>query len=681
MTKNIWYPDQVEPEQDDLNYIDYWIQEKNRCINGFTLADGQVYISGWLYFYTVYWTIELDEEFTNPINGKKTSRKVKGTPLLRDIEWIVAGDLEEAERLKKMYTFITARGTGKSHLSSSIIGQTYTFFDDSESLISGGNHPDIAKLAEKINLGLSNITPVFQKQRLKDNWKVEVRAGWKDKATGFERGSNSRILARNYDDGNQTMATNGTRPKRQIIDEAGKIPNLIKCVLDSQPSWMNDFGFFSLPIITGTGGDMEVGVDLGTIFNNPRVYNILEFDDEWEGRGKIGRFIPVTQGRNEYKEPWSLSKYLGIQHPDLDKITILVSNIQKCMNEFVIPRRANALRSTTSNEITKEKAYYPLTPSECFLTISSNDFPVEAVKEQITWLDKNDFHPLCVELYRDVQGNVQVKDSNKKAVSDFPVKANSDKEGVIEIVERPISNPPYGLYAFGIDPYKTSESDWSDSLGAVCVIKRMTSNLTEPFQYMPVAWYTGRPKDIETWQENTRMLIEWYSGSVMCENNDYNFIQYMINHNQAPQYMAEGQTFLKEISPNSKHKSTYGLPATTQTIEHWNNSAVIYTKELYAKEYNDKGEIIGKKLGVTRILDRMLLEEMIKFNKRQGNFDRVRAFGIAIAHANQLTGLISKIEIEQEYKKPTKIIRSPFNTLKGLNPRTTSPFIGGRSRI
>lgn len=673
--KNIWF-DQVLPDEDDPEYIEFWKREKDRCVNGFTLADGQVYISGWLYFHTVYWTIELDTEFTNPVTGKKESYKTKGTPLFRDVEWIVAGDLEEAARQKKIYDLVGGRGFGKSFMCSSYMGQLYTFHDDSEGLITAGNHPDIAKLAEKINLGLSSMVPVFQKQRIKDNWKVEVRAGWKDTKTGFEKGSASRILTRNYDDGNNTMATNGTRPKRQIIDEQGKIKNLIKCILDSMPSWMNDYGFFSVPWLTGTGGDMEVGVDAGTIFNNPRTYNVLEFDDIWEGKGKIGRFIPVTMGRNEFKYEQKFSEYMGINHPDLDRITILVSDQQKCIDEFVIPRREIALKSTTSNEIVKEKAYYPITPSECFLTISSNDFPVDAVQAQLDWLQAQDFQTTKIELFTDLQGNIQWKFSDKKPVTEFPVKSDTNKEGVIEIVEMPVPNPPFGLYAIGIDPYKTSESDYSDSLGSIYIFKRMTSNLSEPFQYMPVAWYCGRPKRIEDWNENVRNLIKWYSGNAMCENSDYQFIQYMIERNEASQYMASGQTFLKELSPNSKHKSDYGLPATTQTINHWNNSAVIYTKELYSRDRDAQGKLINTRLGVTRILDRMLLVEMLKFNKKQGNFDRVRSFGIALAHAKQLDSMIPPTALDYEAPRKIKQVHSPFNTLQGLNRGTRSPFIG-----
>jgi len=348
--KNIWFPEQrdPDPEEDKDLFISHWKRERDRCTNGFTIADGQVYIPGWLYFHTVYWTIEIDKEFINPVTGKKTSAKSNGTPYLRDVEWMVSEDLERAQKEQKIYFVNSCRGIGKSFWASSIIAQTYIFVKNSESIISGGNNPDIAKLAEKVSLGLDNIHPVFHKQRIKNNWKLEVRSGWIDKSTGSAKGDNSRILMRNYDDGNNHQATSGTRPLRQIIDETGKILNLIQCILTSMPSWMGDYGFFSLPCMFGTGGDQEKGEDAGKIFNNPDLYNVLAFDDIWEGKNKIARFFPVTLGRNEYKEDWTLYKFLKEKfpekykdlkhHPDLD-IIIKVSNEEKCMNEFVIPRR------------------------------------------------------------------------------------------------------------------------------------------------------------------------------------------------------------------------------------------------------------------------------------------------------------------------------------------------------
>src|SRR6188508_379094 len=89
-TKNIWFPDQKEPIYDPSNeesleeFNNYWRREKNRCVNGFTLADGQVTVSGWLYSHTVYAKIALYKEGRA---GKKY--RTIDTPTLRDVDWDV----------------------------------------------------------------------------------------------------------------------------------------------------------------------------------------------------------------------------------------------------------------------------------------------------------------------------------------------------------------------------------------------------------------------------------------------------------------------------------------------------------------------------------------------------------------------------------------------------------------
>jgi hypothetical protein len=154
--------------------------------------------------------------------------------------------------------------------------------------------------------------------------------------------------------------------------------------------------------------------------------------------------------------------------------------------------------------------------------------------------------------------------------------------------------------------------------------------------------------------------LKFYNATAMVENIDYGFIQYMIEKNET-YHLAPGMSFLKEMSPNTKHRSNYGLPPTPAVINHINNSSVIYTKEMFIKERDETGKISKEKLGVTRILDPMLLKEMIGFNKNEGNFDRVRAFGLALAYAKQLDATIPlvKVDVTEEQKKTVRM-NSPF---------------------
>src|SRR6266496_5356740 len=243
-TPNIFFPEQKEPFYDPTDervmrlFNTYWKREKDRCINGFHLADGQVFIPPHMYFHHVYWKIAMYVE-----KGGRKSRII-GTPLLRDVDWDVITDLEGCQNDGRFYSLVGSRDWGKSIIAASRAGWTYTFFQNSECVISGGAEGYIKLATDKIEDGLTNLHPIWKKQRISTDWRKEVRAGWKDKKTNqpHPNSFNSRIIMRNYQDGNNTMAANGTRPGFHLIDEISTLPNLIGCVKDSDGCWWSGDG-------------------------------------------------------------------------------------------------------------------------------------------------------------------------------------------------------------------------------------------------------------------------------------------------------------------------------------------------------------------------------------------------------------------------------------------------------
>lgn len=665
-TKNIWFPDQLEPVYDPLDPIsnyqfkEYWKRERDRCINGFHLADGKVFISGWLYFHTVYWKIV--RYVTNP-KTKRKSRQIT-PPLLRDIDWDIFKDFEQCEDFGKFYALVGSRDFGKSVIAASRGGWLYTFFDNSESVFSGGEDKFIKLVTDKIEDGLTNLHPIFQKQRISSDWKKEVKAGWKDKKTNqpHPKSSNSRILMRNYDGGTKTMAANGTRPQFHLIDEIGTIPNLIGCIKDSDGCWWSGGGSeieeggvdpddvnvvdqnletseheegdkpSCIAMFTGTGGDMEVGAEAGEIFFDPIPYNILDFENPEEPGKRMGRFISALRAKMKYKERSTLAKYLGINHPDLEKVSILVSNEEKALKDWWEPTYAKARKSGNQKTITKFLAYWPTKPSHSFLVISKNDFNVEAAAAQKKKLSVLERTGIPVELYHDGERIVH-KFTDKVPITQFPLK-DQDPVGCVVLYEPPITDAPFGLYVAGVDPYKQDTSKYSDSLGAIYIYKRMHSIFGEQYQDMLVAQYVGRPDSINVWNETVRNLIKYYNAWTLSENEDYGFIQYMINKGDS-MYLMEQPDWLKDITPNSSIKRQYGIPATPKIIAHLNGLYKMYTEEVISKEIAENGSVIKEILGFSKILDPMLLEETIKFNS-DGNFDRIRAASIAIAVAKHL---------------------------------------------
>lgn len=659
-TKNIWFPNQVEPSYDPSDpevmrvFTTYWTEEKRRMKEGFYLANGQVFISGWLYWHTVYWKIAMYVE--NERVGKKV--RVIDTPFLRDIEWIIADDLATCQREGKFYNLVGSRDFGKSIISASQCGHLYTLFDKSESILSGGEYTYIKLIADKVEDGLINLHPVLLKQRITSDWKKEIVAGWKDKKTGMAsaKSSQSSIKVRNYEGGTKSMAAVGTRPGLHIIDEIGTIKNLIACVKDSEGAWWsgNADKPSCLAILAGTGGDMEVGKEAAEIFFKPEAYKMLAFDNPEVPGTKMGRFINALKAKMKFKEAKTLGEYLGISHPDLDRITILVSDEKKAKEEWWDQEYERAKKSGNPKTVLKFKAFWPLVASDSFLVLTKNDFNVEAAKKQKLKLLDFDKSGTPVELFHDGE-KICHRFTDKLPISEFPCKSHETMDAPIVIWEFPIDeNPPFGLYVAGVDPYRQGKAEYSDSLGAVYIFKRIHDIQSDRYQNLFVASYVARTESKEKWNETARFLIKYYNAYTLCENDEMSFIEYMIKKGDAAKYLAPQPQWLKEIVPNTSVRRDYGIHRSNDRIRlHLDGLLKSYLDEVvYKDEFTET-------LGVTRVFDPMLLEEIIMFNSEDGNYDRVVAAELAIAMADHLN---PQFIVSSDKQDPR--IKSYFNRKK-----------------
>jgi len=686
-TKNIWFPDQKEPIYDPSDeeametFKAYWTEEKRRMKEGFYLADGQVYISGWLYWHTVYWKIAMYIE--NERLGKKV--RIIETPYLRDIEWIIADDLTQCEKLGKFYPLVGSRDFGKSIIAGSRAGYNYTLFDKSESIISAGNATYIKLATDKVEDGLINLHPVLVKQRIINDWKKEVKAGWKDKKTGITspNSSQSSIQIRNFEEGSKTDAAVGARPGFHLIDEIGTIKNFIACLKDSEGAWWSgesraDVEYDKpscLAMITGTGGDMEKGKEAAEVFLHPEAYNMLSFDNPEIPGTKMGRFINALMAKLKYKEPMSLSQYLGISHPDLDKISIRVTNLERA-REWWDKEYARAMKSGNQKTVLKFKAFWPLVPSDSFLVLTKNDFNIEAAKEQKNRLTSLGKTGTPIELFHDGE-KICHKFTDKFPITKFPADNTSVLDAPVMIWEFPIEDEaPFGLYVAGVDPYRQGRAEYSDSLGAVYIFKRIHDIQSDRYQNLFVASYVARPDSKDKWNETARLLIKYYNAYTLCENDEYSFIDYMVKKGDAARYLAPQPSWLREIVPNTSVRRDYGIHRSSDRIRnHLDGLLKSYLDDVIYKD-GDK-----ETLGVTRVFDPMLLEEIINFNSEEGNYDRIVAAELAIALADHLNPQFVVASEKQDPRLKAYFAgKKTSNTVIDFSQPSTIRYNNGRRR-
>ena len=244
-------------------------------------------------------------------------------------------------------------------------------------------------------------------------------------------------------------------------------------------------------------------------------------------------------------------------------------------------------------------------------------------------------------------------------ISNFPLKNSDNKDAPIVIYEMPVESPAYGLYVAGVDPYRQGKAAYSTSLGAIYVYKRMHDLTGEKYQDMFVASYVARPDKKEKWEEQARLLIKFYNARTLCENDDISFIEYMKAKGDA-HYLERQPEWLKEIVPNTTVAREYGIHRSSEKIIDFLHTCLKrYTEETVFQDMDAEGNIIKEILGVSKILDPMLLEEIIQYNE-DGNFDRIVAAELAIAQALKMDPIFGKVggsddsRISSLYKKRIK---------------------------
>jgi hypothetical protein len=647
-------------------------EEEARCLGGVTV-DG-IFFPGWLYWHLNHWWIrdDIEDEYDNIVRRKLL-------PSLRDNEWIVSEYLEQCRIEKKGYLHIGVRQFGKSEIMASYQGYHATLFQNTQNVIVGGNDSDLSLLKDKIDYGLRNVWEGLKIPMLDKDWrKPMVRLGLKAKDNDDEVWS--YLIIRNVADGKNTEGPAGVTAKAYATDEIGKFP-FAQSFEAAKPAFKSKFGWRCVPLLFGTGGSFEKGADAERFFYHPDANNFLAVVDPLTAE-KTCVFMSGLY-RLDCKYETTLGDYLRKEKkittptPELDKVTFFVSDKMKAL-ELIKAERANKALDPDQTEYLKLIMYYPLTPKECFLSSSENFFNTDIARNQKERLEVQ-YPGLKIGMYVDLieeSDKIIHKPSLRLPVSSFPRNAKENTNCPIVILEHPSPDPPYGLYVAGIDPYRFEKALNSDSLGAIYIFKRSYDVLSDSFQDMPVAWYVARPDSKDTWNNNVRLLIKYYNAIALCENDEMSFIDYMIAKGDGHMLM-DTPDWIKEYNPTSSANIRQkGVSSSPKNIELFNTNLKQYLEEVFASVPVSGSEETKKLLGVAKIYDPTVLDEVIKWNK-DGNFDRIRALSIAITCARKMDAQRIQPNVEEDQPLVIKSKKRRTGPFKEMN----STIFGSRVNI
>jgi len=629
-------------------WLEYWNEQLDRCKFGY--ESGGVRVTGHHYFYMNFCNIELVEmkevlpEDYNEMSEQLFADKGTNFPHFWDGDYNYFWALE-----------IARKGPPKKEGRTLLQGYEGLYLDVvvPESELTGGHHMIVGKSRRKgysyknaaiaaniFNTSRKSVTVIgaFEKKYLYPegtmgmatnyiNWlnkytgwakarefvdKVDHRkASFKEDLNGIylESGYQSQIMAVTFKD--NPDAARGKDAKLIMFEEAGKFPNLRDSYRATEPSMMAGKYVTGQMVIFGTGGDMEKDtVDFSYMFYNPKEFNLLKFTNIWDDNAsntQCGFFHPVYWNMEGFYDKQGNSDKQGAMDFELNKRKEIVED------------------SGSSSSIHGRMQEYPIKPSEAFLTVSFNDFPIEELRQQYNLVVREKLYlkkGQAGTLYRDELGKVCFKPDLNNSLSPLWFR-DTDSEGIkgcVVIYEFPILNAPKGLYKMGHDPYRQQQAATSPSLGAAWVHKGF--NKFSFTRDILVAEYVGRPSTSDDYNRNMEMLAELYSAEIGYENEVTEVASYFTKRKKLHLLAMQPDNVIAAHIANSKVRRIYGV----HMVEKLKDAGEKYIKAWLLRERDV--DIDGKILNnIQTIFSPALLEELIYYN-RKGNFDRVMALMI-----------------------------------------------------
>ena len=630
------------------DYIKFWEQETNRCLNGYVAPDGDT-ITGYHYFYLNYSPImKLDQvEYTDKFGNKRTRReRILGFPRFWDYDYYYFNAIEEAELQGKHMATLKCRQRGYSFKGASMLVRNYE-------LIKGSKNFAVAS-EQKFLVGDGLLTKAWQimdfvdkhtawsKQRLTST-RMERVSGYKvtdEFGKQTEQGYQSSITGITLK--NDPERLRGTRGKLVLFEEGGKFPNLERAWRVEQPAVETDDGeAFGLMCLFGTGGTEGGSFDgLKNIFYNPEAFNVLSFDNIWDdGRDntKCGFFVPSwsnMEGNDENGNP----KYM-----DKDGNSLKELAMEELIKQRNIVKDGGASQSSIDRFISER----PLKPQEAVLELGKNIFPRKLLMDQLTKIRTNkkiQSMKHIVDLSWDGSGGVKATEKKSGDITTYHLKKDDKPEGSIVIWEYPINDPPFGLYIGGCDPYDHDES-FTNSLGSTFIFKRVRAG--EAWNDVIVAEYTGRPATAEEYYENVRKLLIFYNARLLFENERKGIYPYFTNKHCDYLLADQPDKVISEIFKDSKVQRRKGC--------HMTNSIRAYGEGLILEWLMDEYE--EGHPNIERIYSEALLEELIE-NDGVRNVDRVIALCMVMLYREELYQV--KVRAAKEENKQVELFSMPL---------------------
>lgn len=640
-----------------LAYYDYWIEQRRRRKEGYTV--GGVHITGDHYNYLNFSQIKMQEKRSKEQLATKNRASVKKPffPNFWDGDYDYFHNVNIArygctpeylnslnlnsnipQNLDGGYHLCIgkARRKGFSYKNGAIVVNRYDLIPYSINIIAAFDkkylYPEgtMGMANEYINF-LSEHT-AWGKKRDKVNQIDHKKASYKlidVNGIELEKGFKSVIMAISC--GDNPDALRGKDGTLILFEEAGKFPNLKDTLKATLPTLKDGTSITGQIIMFGTGSGAEDAEDdwedFADIFYNPVEYDMQVFLNQYD--------------EDFFNEPCSFF------FPDAMN---LMGHIDDMGNSDI--RNATQYRKSEYDKIkTNSKKglsalngylqEHPNRPGEAFLVSNSNNFPTQMLKARWSKLVTQKHHStigLNVELERDKDGTITYKiipDNIAEPLLDWKPKT-SNLAGNIIIYEQPIQGVQEGTYVIGFDPIRETTDVKKGSVNACYMHKGLND-----FSYMGntiVGSYIGRPASQDEYYRNLILWAEYYGAVIMHENEVIDVRNYFKRKKKLHLLAPEPTDLINLHIEHSVVARGYGI----HMIEKLKLAGLKYLGEWLMEELPN-GQLV-----VDCIPCPGLIEELIKYNRakdkaKKANYDRIMAIlQVMFYRANEDDGQIYK---------------------------------------
>ena len=615
------------------DYNDYWDIQEERVLNGYTV--GGIRITGRHYFYLNFCLIKARP--IDPNTGAEKigeNRKIITLPRFLDHNYYWFNEFERcaaegpySNYEKKGMIIAKSRRKGFTYqVTGGVYSYNYNFIPASMNILAAYEKGHYKVTLDGIHFSINHVNRItdWGKKQGKLSKRDHFRASFlmRNPGTGVdvEDGYMSEIQAVSFKD--NPFKSIGESTDLMGFEEAGKFEHLLTAYTISEPTFRDGDIMTGIPLIWGTGGDMEKGTrDFAEMFYNPDPYGLQSYENIYDenATGDCGWFVD-----DMWYYPGSVTKKHFINGKEKTTTTPFVdvqgnSNRQEAEDSLDEKRskRRKGSRSAYNKFITQQ----PKNPAEAFLRVQGTMFDTLRASARLShiltnrakYIDSIWNANLTVD---PINQRIKFEYSNTAIpIHDFPIKDNK-LPGAVEIFEPPITDEAgevmYGRYIAAIDPYDDDEST-TNSVGSILVLDLLTDRI--------VCHYKGRPETANTFFETCRRILKYYNAVANYERNKKGIYGYLYNKSQL-HLLCDEPEILKDkgISKantfGNNSKGTYG---STPVIIYGLQRAVDW---MSATAY---GEEEGSEVSnLDKIRSIPLLQEIIAWNPND-NFDDISA--------------------------------------------------------